>query len=112
MKSQLRNVTDGDIRYTALMFVCPGCEKLGGSGLHMLPVNSPQTSPSWGWNENLEKPTLTPSILTKYDDRVCHSFLTDGVFEFLSDCSHELAGQKVEIPDLYEWCTNEWNDEA
>ena len=28
---------------------------------------------------------------------VCHSFVTDGKIQFLGDCTHELAGQTVEL---------------
>ena len=30
-------------------------------------------------------------------DRVCHSFVTDGNIQFLSDCTHSLAGQTVPL---------------
>ena len=120
MKCSLRTVDDHGVVYQALMFVCPGCATpyphLDGtlhtpSGLHMLPVNSPQKSPSWGWDGNLEAPTLSPSILTKihpYDEMsrplgVCHSFLVAGVFQFLGDSTHEFAGQQVPLPDLPQW---------
>lgn len=33
---------------------------------------------------------------------VCHSFVTDGRIQFLSDCTHALAGQTVDLPDLAE----------
>jgi hypothetical protein len=87
----------------------------------MLPVNVPKDSgldrPSWDWDGNLEAPTLSPSILTngtrsvdhvRNDDGTfrfprCHSFLKAGIFEFLTDSEHPLAGQKVPIPDLPEW---------
>lgn len=111
MKAMLRSVDDHGVVYQALMFVCPGCETLDdhGTGLHMLPVNSPQKSPSWDFDGNLEAPTLSPSILSYKDDpkRRCHSFLVAGVFEFLSDCGHSLVGQKVPIPDLPDWIIHE-----
>lgn len=111
MKSQIRKVSDGDKRYDALAFVCPGCIEMSGSnstGLHLLPVNTDQTSPAWQWDENLENPTLNPSILTgKGSPNICHSFLRAGIFEFLSDCTHSLAGQKVELPDLPDWFIKE-----
>lgn len=113
MKTQIRHVTHGDIEYDALCFICPGCEAMKdfGTGLHMLPVNSTVKNPQWTWDGNLERPTVSPSILTRYPrgdhTDVCHSFLRDGVFEFLSDCTHPLAGQKVELPDLPEWFTKE-----
>lgn len=107
MNSSLRNIDDHGNHYTALMFVCPGCEQLGMSGLHMLAVNSPQHPPSWDFNGNLDMPTLSPSILTRYRigevDHVCHSFLQNGMFQFLGDCTHPLAGQHVPMPPLPTW---------
>ena len=32
--------------------------------------------------------------------RVCHTFVTDGRIQFLSDCTHALAGQTVDLPDI------------
>jgi hypothetical protein len=29
---------------------------------------------------------------------ICHSFVTDGRIQFLGDCTHELAGQTVDLP--------------
>jgi len=107
-KAILRRVSDGELEYDALMFWCPGCEHVdeeGGrhGGLHMLAVNSSVTSPQWDWDGNLELPTLSPSILSRTDTLVCHSFLKQGVFEFLGDCTHQHANTKVPIPDLPEW---------
>lgn len=100
MRASLRTVDDHGVVYQALLFVCPGCKDQGFSGYHMLPVNSPQKAPSWTWDGNLEAPTLEPSILTRHGDQVCHSFLRAGVFEFLGDCTHRLAGQRVPLPEL------------
>lgn len=127
MRSQLRTITHGDKTYEALAFWCPGCaqpfadmrEDERHSGLHMLPVNTTATSPSWDWDGNLEAPTLAPSILTRSAHKrrnvdgqvvdvgefVCHSFLRAGVFEFLGDCTHPLAGQSVPMGELPEWAT-------
>ena len=33
----------------------------------------------------------------------CHSFMRDGVWDFLSDCAHSLAGQKVPVEPLPDW---------
>lgn len=106
MKAMLRTVQDGDLRYEALMFVCPGCAEDGGSGLHMLPVRGDSGGkPSWTFNGNLESPTLDPSILTTSGVR-CHSYLRSGALEFLDDCTHTLAGKHVPLPDLPEWVTD------
>lgn len=129
----LRNVQDGDERYEALLFWCPGCQHIDTEdqqprgGLHLLPVNSPQTKPQWDWDRNLEKPTLHPSILTrgvqwgedetfyrpnhsrvaKGGETICHSWLRGGVFEFLADSTHNLAGQHVVLPPLPDWALDE-----
>ena len=131
MKTQLRNVIHGDLTYPCLMFKCPGCEEFGGTGLHMLAVNTDVKTPSWEWDGNFEKPTLSPSILTKinvpvppppdyykingglsfeppcYETKTCHSYLRNGMFEFLGDCNHSLVNQHVPIPDLPPWVITE-----
>lgn len=109
MKSQLKTVDDHGTYYDCLAFVCPGCiEMFNGTGLHMLAVNTENKTPAWTWNGNADIPTLSPSILTKTEDGgICHSFLRDGIFEFLSDCTHSLAGQKVPMPDLPDWFIDE-----
>lgn len=33
----------------------------------------------------------------------CHSFVNDGRIQFLSDCTHTLAGQTVDLPDFQGW---------
>ncbi len=109
MKSQIRHVVDHGKLYDCLAFVCPGCiAMLGGTGLHMLAVNSTIKTPAWTWDGDLVVPTLRPSILTgRGTPNICHSFLRAGVFEFLNDCAHSLAGKKVPMPDLPEWFIKE-----
>lgn len=86
------------------IFFCPGCR-------HTHSVNSHPQGPKWDYNNNPEKPTFSPSILvtTRWSDcededfrdkdDVCHSFVRKGMIQFLGDCTHELAGQTVEIPE-------------
>lgn len=78
----------------------------------------------------MDRPTFTPSILIrsghyaadfkqggdcwctynkKHPDKpasftcgVCHSFVTDGKIQYLGDCTHALAGQTVELPEVKE----------
>lgn len=95
-------------------FWCPGCNEE-----HEVRVDA-ALGPAWGYNGNPSAPTFTPSILVQgtewlTDDEharvmagetiqprptVCHSFVTDGQIQFLSDCTHALAGQTVALPDL------------
>lgn len=87
---------------TAVMFWCPGCD-----GPHAVGIHPP--GPQWTWNGSDTAPTFTPSVLATYDgadadtpDGIpsrCHSYVTDGRIQFLADCSHQLVGQTVDLPD-------------
>lgn len=76
-------------------FHCPGC----GYG-HSFEIEAPNGR-GWTWNGSVEKPTFKPSLLCNPDSppHRCHSFVTDGQIQFLSDCHHELKGQTVPIPE-------------
>lgn len=84
-----------------LLFHCPGCNRI-----HIL--NDPNYKPRWGFNCDLEKPTIRPSILCEWEygpaenrtKHVCHSFVTDGKIEFRNDCTHDLAGETVDLLDV------------
>lgn len=90
-------------------FHCPGC-----NGGHAVSVRDDGSHPGWTWNGDIERPTFTPSILVHSGppcgpdglalpgatDQVCHSFVTDGRIQFLSDCTHALAGQTVDLPEI------------
>lgn len=80
------------------------------------------------WNGSLDKPTFQPSLLvrsghhglshqpgddcwctfkarggdTSFSCYLCHSFIREGRIEFLTDCTHPLAGQTVDLPDIQE----------
>ena len=108
---KFRSIKTG-LNTDALGFWCPGCNKL-----HIVNINGPQ---AWAFNSDYDKPTFSPSILVtgvvelsdeqyfllskggKIDPTplVCHSFMVNGVIQYLSDCTHSLAGQNVELPDL------------
>lgn len=100
-------------------FMCPGCKEM-----HQVRVDG-QGRPAWGFNGDFERPTFTPSVLVRTghyvpghengpcwctwakenpdeaDDgfkcSVWHSFVRDGQIQFLSDCTHALAGQTVPL---------------
>lgn len=91
-------------------FHCPGCKC--GHGVwtekwikdHDTNGN-PIYGPIWSFNGNMDKPTFSPSILVtighgEKPSDVCHSFVRDGMIEFLGDCTHELAGKAVEMEDI------------
>jgi len=111
----LRRVEGGGLSYW-----CPGCKEM-----HSISVGE-GPGPRWGWNGDMDNPTFTPSVLVrsghhssyfKPGDRcwcvhaaenpdeepvfkcvVCHTFITDGMVQFLDDCTHELAGKTVPLP--------------
>lgn len=86
------------------LFWCLGCEEA-----HQIDMEK------WEFNGDFEKPTFSPSYLTwldpnpkagpepkwkKYRDGFkCHSFIKEGKIEYLSDCTHKLAGQTVDLPE-------------
>lgn len=101
--SKFRPVTNEDGSPYGIRFDCPGCKDP-----HVIPTVGPK---AWGFNGSMDKPTLTPSILVRRtawdpDDAdavaqqvVCHSFVTDGRIQFLGDCTHDLKGQTVDLPE-------------
>jgi hypothetical protein len=82
--------------------------------------------PVWSWNGSMEIPTFIPSILitdghyvlghkgqdcwctynrehpdepSPFHCGICHSYVTAGWIHFLADCTHELAGMTVNLPE-------------
>lgn len=105
LSSILRGLDGGRVA-----FQCPGCQRphpiniAGGPG------------PSWSYNGNVDKPTFSPSVLVTWSEpsdvvgefmdetkdvpKVCHSFVADGRIQFLGDCTHDMAGQTVDLPEF------------
>jgi hypothetical protein len=103
---------DGNADY---MFICPGCKC--GHGIWTEKANS--MGGVWTFNGNMAKPTFSPSLLIRHPlwtppvtaenfeqwkqapwpqtqvENVCHSFIRDGMIQFLPDCTHALAGKTV-----------------
>jgi hypothetical protein len=76
------------------IFDCPGCGMSHGF------------NKTWQFDGNFESPTVSPSLLTRIPnhkgkpDYKCHLFIKDGKLDFLNDCDHELAGQRVDMEDM------------
>lgn len=105
--TKLRRAQQGYAHY------CPGCFEL-----HVIPD-------SWSFDKNLEVPTFSPSVRItgkqtvvvngewtgewvrgpdgKALDMCCHYILTAGVLNFCDDCTHDLKGKSIPLPDLPEW---------
>lgn len=53
------------------------------------------------FNGDLNNPTVSPSLVQNFTPgRMCHSFINDGVIQYLGDCWHHLKNQTVELPDV------------
>lgn len=93
-------------------FHCPGCNRM-----HVVAVGT-GAGPRWTYNGDAELPTLSPSVLCtwsepsdnpeEFDDptkdvaKCCHSFVRGGQIQFLTDCTHSLAGTTVDLPPVSE----------
>ena len=86
-------------------FFCPGCQEP-----HSIRTKG-QTV--WGVSGEMDYLTFTPSLLVHMPDpdnprvdlKRCHSYIREGLIQFLSDCSHGLKGRTIDIPD---W-PSDWN---
>ena len=96
----------------ALIFSCPGCKY--DHGVNLTPegpfINTQGKKDIWSWNKSFDVPTIRASVLIEggrdKDGKIlsprCHSFITDGKIQFLTDCEHELSGHTVPLPDISE----------
>src|SRR5688572_20964949 len=82
-------------------FQCPACNTMHAVVDH---IYGREPGSGWTYNGDPVSPTFGPSVLV-YPHAAqprCHSFVRDGKIEFLSDCTHALAGQTVDLPDIKE----------
>jgi hypothetical protein len=110
MSRLLRSLSNGHVG-----FWCPGC-----NDMHVVDTTR------WTFNGDLLHPTFSPSILVQAghyatEDKECcwctynkahadnpapfkcyrcHSYVENGIISFLQDCTHDLAGYKVPLPDF------------
>lgn len=76
-------------------FHCPACNRR-----HRVCTARTLEGDVHTFNGSLDRPTIWPAILDVEDTAICHSYVTDGRIRFLTDCTHELAGKDLELPDL------------
>lgn len=90
---------------------CPGCDKA-----HRIRVpledGSFDAQPIWEWTGTTDETfTISPSLLIwtgdrnkpAPGDRRCHSYIKNGVWDFLTDSNHSLAGKKVPMVPVPDW---------
>ena len=86
-----------DVEPLGYLVRCPGC-----GVIHALYVRAPnERGARWTFSGDIESPTFSPSLLHQKDNPNgrCHSFIKAGFFEYLPDCHHRLAGNRIEIPE-------------
>lgn len=102
---KLLPITEDDGQVKGYLFECPGCQ-IG----HYVTIEPYRASngASWRFNGDLEKPTFQPSVLSRWDfdpvtqkeSKVCHLFVREGKIHYLSDCTHSLASQVIDLPEF------------
>lgn len=85
------------------IFNCPAC----GFGHKFCTVDAHDEGwPIWELTGTADSPTVRASLLVWWEEGEehkpmrCHSYITDGNIQFLNDCTHALAGQTVELPEM------------
>lgn len=105
IREMLREVhwqgNEGEI--ACLAALCPACGfehhfrvDLTGNG------RWPDEQGVWEFNGDYASPTFKPSMFSNAKGLQeqfpqCHSFVTDGKWHFLTDCTHAMAGQVVDM---------------
>lgn len=80
-------VINQDDSHYAWLVKCPACE-------------APHSfDKRWEFDGNHENPTFNPSMLVRGNNTVCHSYLRNGVWEYLADCTHTMKSKMVGAPD-------------
>lgn len=105
MSARAKKVVDSEGREYGWRIECPACRADTGNGTHILTTGE-HLPTRWGFNGDPVRPTFTPSLLCRFQfgeerrEVVCHSFIRDGRIEYLSDCTHPMAGQTVDLPEI------------
>lgn len=86
------------------MFHCGPCGHSHGVPVKEIPHR--YSCNGWTFNGDWERPTLAPSLLVnsvgagpEFKPTVCHLFIREGQIQYLSDCTHAMAGQTVPMED-------------
>ena len=64
-----------------LLWLCPGCKLV-----HQIKFGE-GPGPTWVWNHNRERPSISPSVMVRrtigeeYIETVCHCYVTDGIIK-------------------------------
>lgn len=100
MKARLETINDID--YLSFKICLKGKYLL--TQLPVITKGKRGESNKWSWNGSLDRPSLKPSIRTKYTDSKgmmteIHYWLIDGVCHCLNDCKDGNQNKKIELLD-------------
>lgn len=118
-----RVVWNSDDTLACLQAFCPACDFVHTFNVDLDGNGRWEGKPCWTFNGNYDAPTFSPSMFANRDgvDKHhprCHSFLENGVWRYLKDCTHDMADTRVPVPPpdpdmeferlhgwhLYPWC--------
>ena len=92
-------------------FYCPGCMAYHRSQTYDVPMSERDflslslhcmnVSTVHKFDGNYESPTIEPSLgAAVAKGQVCHSYIRAGKIQCLTDSTHPLAGQTVDLPEI------------
>lgn len=108
------NATTGECLGVSIYLQCPGC-----NDLHQIPFKCAEHGgPAgiyWDGDPYSNPLTFSPSLMVNQGKGhpgkpQCHSFVKNGRWQFLPDCTHALAGQFADFAELPEWLIEEDED--
>lgn len=123
MASKLKPYVDSQGTHLGWLFYCPGCKETHAPSnrwqfngnlekptfapsILVTGVNFPPNDPATGdfaRGSDGEYLMDADGKLAGCTPMVCHSFVRDGQIQFLTDCTHSLAGQTVPLPDYKDY---------
>ena len=106
--SRYRDHGNGPVWRSCWMW-CPACDHAASIPVAGVDGTLPPEGPHWDWDGNMDAPTFSPSILQHESGSMprCHSYVQQGRWVFLGDCTHELASQTVDMVPLPDWLVRE-----
>jgi hypothetical protein len=60
-------------------------------------------TPAWTWDGNMVTPSIEEEIIVMYDDKICRKTLTNGVFRYHTDSTHQMSGYNMYPQPFPEW---------
>jgi len=98
----LEPIKNKEGRTTGYKAFCPGC---GFSHSVYTALPNPAKM-KHGFNGSMNEPTFEPSVMVRWTygpnkvEKRCHSYIVNGTWQFLNDCTHSLKGRTVKMKEV------------